>query len=116
MVYRPTASDAERVAHTRELVRRSREILAASRHSIIWPRRRQRHAAPPAPVAESPLVVEAGTIIPSVFSCPKNNLAVQCWMQERAAASDDEYEAIACPACAKLHFINRKTGKLLGHG
>jgi len=30
------------------------------------------------------------------------------------AHSLNEYEGITCPACAKLHFINRKTGKLLG--
>jgi len=25
-----------------------------------------------------------------------------------------EYESVDCPACAKIHFINRKTGKLMG--
>jgi hypothetical protein len=29
-------------------------------------------------------------------------------------APDNKYEGIACPACAKLHLVNRKTGKLLG--
>jgi hypothetical protein len=29
-------------------------------------------------------------------------------------ARDTEYEGVTCPACAKLHFVNRKTGKLLG--
>jgi hypothetical protein len=29
-------------------------------------------------------------------------------------APDDEHEGVECPACAKFHFINRRTGKLLG--
>ena len=29
-------------------------------------------------------------------------------------SSDNSYEAVACPACTKLHFIDRKTRKLLG--
>jgi hypothetical protein len=28
--------------------------------------------------------------------------------------SENEYEGIVCPACTRLHFIDRKTGKLLG--
>jgi len=28
--------------------------------------------------------------------------------------SENEYEAIACLACARIHLVNRKTGKLLG--
>jgi hypothetical protein len=27
---------------------------------------------------------------------------------------DNEYQVVACPACTKIHLINRKTGKLLG--
>jgi hypothetical protein len=30
-------------------------------------------------------------------------------------APDDAYEVFGCPACAKTHLVNRKTGKLLGH-
>ena len=29
-------------------------------------------------------------------------------------ATENEYEPIACPACTRLHFLNRKTGKLVG--
>jgi hypothetical protein len=25
------------------------------------------------------------------------------------------YEGLICPSCSRLHFINRNTGKLLGH-
>jgi hypothetical protein len=27
---------------------------------------------------------------------------------------DNEFKAVKCRACMKVHFINRKTGKLLG--
>ena len=27
--------------------------------------------------------------------------------------TENQFEAITCKACARLHFINRKTGKLL---
>jgi hypothetical protein len=29
------------------------------------------------------------------------------------AAHADAYEAVNCPACARLHFVNKATGKLL---
>ena len=29
-------------------------------------------------------------------------------------APEDEYEGVICPACTRLHFVNRKTGRLLG--
>jgi hypothetical protein len=31
-----------------------------------------------------------------------------------AADRPDSYEAVACPACARLHLINKVTGKVLG--
>jgi len=27
----------------------------------------------------------------------------------------DQHEIVVCPSCAKVHFLNRQTGKLLGH-
>jgi hypothetical protein len=49
-----------------------------------------------------------------IFVCPKTDLKVQ-YRLERVSAVDHEYEAVICPACARLHFLNRKTGRLLGH-
>ncbi len=50
-----------------------------------------------------------------VFRCPTTDLRVQYRLDNKAdAASEEEYEGISCPACAKLHFVNRKTRKLLG--
>jgi hypothetical protein len=49
-----------------------------------------------------------------VFTCPATSMKVQHSLGDDQDASDNEYEGVSCPACAKLHFVNRKTGKLLG--
>jgi hypothetical protein len=49
-----------------------------------------------------------------VFTCPATSMNVQHFLENDQDAPDNEYEGISCPACAKLHFVNRKTGKLLG--
>lgn len=47
------------------------------------------------------------------FVCPRTGSSVQ-HRTERVSERDDEYEGITCPACSRLHFLNLKTGKLLG--
>ena len=49
-----------------------------------------------------------------VFTCPVTGLIVQHWLDEVDAVLKDEYVGVQCQACTKLHFINKKTGKLLG--
>jgi hypothetical protein len=49
-----------------------------------------------------------------VFTCPATLMNVQHLLVDDQGAPDNEYEGITCLACAKLHFFNRKTGKLLG--
>lgn len=54
-----------------------------------------------------------------IFRCPSTNLNVQHWQpdeQSGALRADDAeaYEAVTCPACTKLHFLNMRTAKLLG--
>ena len=49
-----------------------------------------------------------------LFTCPATNLKVQHWVVGDENTPDDEYEVVICNACARLHLINRKTGKLLG--
>jgi len=39
---------------------------------------------------------------------------VQHWLDEDADVRENEYERIICPACTALHFLNRRTDKLLG--
>lgn len=48
-----------------------------------------------------------------IFTCPSTGLHVQHWLDDIEDVSDDEFEGVICKACAKLHFINRKTGELL---
>jgi hypothetical protein len=50
-----------------------------------------------------------------IFVCPRTDLKVQHRMI-RVDAGEHEYEAVSCPACTRLHFVNCKSGKLLGHG
>jgi len=52
---------------------------------------------------------------PVAFKCPQTGMNVQ---HSPPATDDDEpkgtHKSIVCPACSKLHFLNRLTGKLLG--
>jgi hypothetical protein len=49
-----------------------------------------------------------------VFTCPATSMNVQHWLDDDKDAPADEYRAVICPACTRLHFLNRKTGRLLG--
>jgi hypothetical protein len=50
-----------------------------------------------------------------VFKCPDTSFNVQHWIEDdEDDAPGNRYESVACPACTRVHFINRKTGKLLG--
>lgn len=40
---------------------------------------------------------------------------VQIEMPEKAPTDHaDSYELVACPACTRIHLINKTTGKMLG--
>jgi hypothetical protein len=49
-----------------------------------------------------------------IFRCPTTGLNVQEWIDDEDGASDHEFLGLICAACTRLHFVNRKTGKLLG--
>ena len=49
-----------------------------------------------------------------VFRCPATRFGVQHELDDDPNISDNEYEAITCLACAALHLVNRKTGRVLG--
>jgi hypothetical protein len=49
-----------------------------------------------------------------IFICPETSMNVQHWLSDDPLTDENQYEAVTCPACAKLHFINRKTRKLFG--
>jgi hypothetical protein len=50
---------------------------------------------------------------PFIFRCPITDQNVQ-FRLEADDARETEFEGVTCPACTRLHVINRKTGKLLG--
>jgi len=43
-------------------------------------------------------------------------MRVQHWLDDDDEAPEDEYKGIVCPACTWMHFMNPKTGRLLGQG
>jgi hypothetical protein len=48
---------------------------------------------------------------------PASGFDVQTlWPPHEDEAPGRHYESVTCPSCARLHFVNRKTGKLLGYG
>src|ERR1700676_2986451 len=49
-----------------------------------------------------------------IFRCPATSLNVQHQLDDDPDISENKYEGTICPACTGLHFINRKTGKVLG--
>jgi hypothetical protein len=49
-----------------------------------------------------------------IFTCPDTSAKVQHWLRDNGDEVETQYEAVTCPACTKLHFINRKTHKLFG--
>ena len=49
-----------------------------------------------------------------VFRCPASGLNVQHQTDDDPDISENEYVGVMCPACTKMHLLNRKTGKLLG--
>ena len=50
-----------------------------------------------------------------VIRCSWMGSNVQVWVPEGTSADKpDAYEAVTCPACARIHFVNKITGKLLG--
>jgi hypothetical protein len=56
------------------------------------------------------------TMAQILFTCPTVSMKVQHWLDEDHVPENEyEYEGITCPACTRLHFINRRTGRLLGH-
>jgi hypothetical protein len=52
-----------------------------------------------------------------IFRCPATGFDVQTlWApRDREEKQGPHYESVTCPSCAQSHFVNRKTGKLLGY-
>jgi hypothetical protein len=52
-----------------------------------------------------------------VFTCPRTGQRVDHVFDKRDEMPPlvDQHEVVVCPSCVMVHFINRHTGKLLGH-
>lgn len=49
-----------------------------------------------------------------IFTCPTTSIDVQHWLADDGDDVEVRYEGILCQACHLLHFVNPKTGRLLG--
>ena len=49
-----------------------------------------------------------------VFRCPQTGMNVQPLLHKQGNDEARTYEAVTCPACTRLHFIDKSTGKALG--
>ena len=51
-----------------------------------------------------------------LYRCPRTGMNVQHWVAEDADTGEDKsyYDAVPCPICTRLHFVNRVTGRTLG--
>jgi hypothetical protein len=49
-----------------------------------------------------------------IFRCTRTGMNVQVYMPDVAPTDHpDSYESVTCPACGRIHLINKTTGKLL---
>lgn len=49
-----------------------------------------------------------------IFRCVQTGMNVQVWLPETEPTDQtDSYEAVVCPACTRLHLVNKITGKML---
>jgi hypothetical protein len=51
---------------------------------------------------------------PFIFKCPITSQNVQGRMDDFDDVKEGEYRAVLCAACTRLHFLDAKTGKMLG--
>ena len=50
---------------------------------------------------------------PVTFRCPITGLQGQGWLADNATEAD-AFVTVACTACLQAHFVNVRTGKVLG--
>jgi hypothetical protein len=50
-----------------------------------------------------------------IIRCPRTGMNVEIWLAKDASTDQaDTYESVTCPACLRLHLVNKTTGRLLG--
>jgi hypothetical protein len=51
-----------------------------------------------------------------VYRCPNTGKNVQGWVADDPTVREQAfYEAVTCTACAQVHLVEPKTGKLVGY-
>jgi hypothetical protein len=51
---------------------------------------------------------------PFLYRCPNTGYRVQGFVADDTSDDDERFEAVACIACDRLHYVNPRTGKVLG--
>lgn len=50
-----------------------------------------------------------------LYQCPRTGMKVQTWLaDDPESPAQASFELLHCPACSQMHFVNRRTGNLLG--
>jgi hypothetical protein len=47
------------------------------------------------------------------YRCPNTGLKVQGWVADDPT-KDEAFEPVTCTACARVHLVDSKTGKVAG--
>jgi hypothetical protein len=53
---------------------------------------------------------------PFLYRCPTTGFQVQGWATDDDPENGEHYESVICLACGRVHFVNPKTGRVLGAG
>ena len=48
------------------------------------------------------------------YRCPNTGYNVKGFIADRADDDDEAFEAVTCTVCQRVHFVNPKTGKVIG--
>src|SRR5579864_1604276 len=54
------------------------------------------------------------TVVRRFYSAPTTGLRVQGYLPGQVG-EDESYESVKCTACSRVHLVNPKSGKVLGH-
>ena len=134
MCDRTNRVQAERLPHppttlTVRLVKRGRPpaaslfvsvLLKTSRTAIrrtssrgqSWPKETIHWPKSPRPSSGAvPIIV--GMAITFIYRCPRTGLQVQGQVATNHATDCEIYEPVTCAACAQVHLVNPKSGKVL---
>jgi hypothetical protein len=59
--------------------------------------------------------LQGQTMAKLIFRCVQTGMNVQVWLPDGEPTDQaDSYETVTCPACTRLHLVNKSTGKILG--